>query len=201
MNKGLIIYIAVIVCGWAVIIALNWIFTVIPPWLIALGVIGSTVVIIAVDGFAAHLCHVAQPRMDPFSKFFNVTKRQKVILTKLGVKKLKNYLPDLGGFVKFKKGKIVDPKSKEYVYAYIMESCSGELGHIFGAIFGFLILLIFPPWVPLFSGYWLTLTLPVACVNFVLCLLPPLALRYNRHALTQIYQRLDQRSKAVKTGS
>ncbi|MCL2796884.1 MAG: hypothetical protein FWD58_02355 [Firmicutes bacterium] len=195
MNKGFYIYIAVILCGWAAIITLNCILTHIWPWLIAVGVIGSTVVVIAIDAVCAHICHVRQSRIDPFSRFFNVSKRQKNVLTRLGIRKLKNYLPDLGVLVKFPKGRIVDPKSKEYVRTYMMESCSGEIGHIFGAFFGFLILLIFPPWIPLFAGYWLSLTLPVALVNFVLCLLPPLALRYNRYSLAQIYLRLEAREK------
>jgi len=194
MNKGFILYIAVILCGWAVVITLNHFLTELRLWLNIVGVVGSTAAVIGIDGLVAHICHKNQRRIDPFSRFFNVTKRQKNVLAKLGIRKIKNYLPDLGILVKFPKGKIVDPKSKEYVYTYIMESCSGELGHILGAFFGFLIVFIFPPGLfPLW--YWLCFGIPVASVNFVLCILPPLALRYNRYSLSQIYFRLAEKER------
>ena len=202
MNKGLIIYISLILCSWVVMCTLGYFFTDIKLWVSIIGVIGSTVAVIAVDGGLAHLSHKLQARINPFSRFFNVTKRQKDILSKMGVRKLKNYLPDLGILVKFPKNKIADPKSKEYVYAYILESCDGERGHIWGAFFGFIIVFIFPPvLVPLWYQYWLSVSIPVACVNFVLCLLPSIALRYNRYALTQIYKRLDSREQRTQENS
>ena len=197
MNKGFVIYVSIIAFFCACFITFNHFFA--PPlapwfddfplWFNILGVLGSTVAVIALDGAIAHICHKYQNRFDPFSRFFEVSKKQKTVLGNLGIKKIKNFLPDLGVLVKFPKDKIVDPKSKEYVYTYIVESCSGELGHLLGAFLGFLIVFIFPPGIfPLWI--WLRFGVPVALVNFVLCILPPLALRYNRYGLAQIYQRL-----------
>ena len=189
----------------AAIITLNHFFAAprfdyFPTWLNFVGVTGSTAAVILLDGLLAHISHKCQHRLKPFGSFFNVTRKQKDILGKLGAKKLKNYLPDLGVIVKFRKDKIADPKSKEYIYAYILESCDGELGHILGAFLGFLIVFIFPPAVfPI--GYWLCFGVPVAVVNFVLCILPPLALRYNRYSLSQIYRKLTEKETNANDAS
>ena len=203
MNKGFVIYISVITFFCTLFIMLNHFFA--PPltpwfddfplWLNIVGVLSSTVAVIALDGIFAHICHKNQNRLNPFSKFFNVSKKQKNILEKFGFRKIKNFLPDLGVLVKFPKDKIANPNSKEYIYTYIMESCSGELGHFLGAFLGFLIVFLFPPGVfPLWI--WLHFGVPVALVNFVLSILPSFALRYNRYGISLIYQRLVRKEKS-----
>lgn len=160
-----------------------------PLWYNIVAAISSTVAVIVIDGLLASLSHSQVKKMKPFSKYFIVSKREKNFWIKIGVKKFKEYLPDLGGLVKFKKGSIVNPNSKEYVYTYIQESCCGEIGHLLGLIFGFLIILIFP------LKYWLCFGFPIAVVNAILCFLPAVALRYNRHTLTLIYEILLKKEK------
>lgn len=160
-----------------------------PLWLNIVGVISSTVAVIAVDGIAASVCHALQKKhFHPDGKYFIVSVAERRRLEKLGIKRLKKLVPDLGGIVKFPKGKILEPGSKEYVYLYLKESCSGEAGHIAGMILGFLIMLIFP-------RFWFCIGLPVAIVNLVLSFLPVLVLRYNRHSLNNIYNRLVKRDE------
>ncbi len=155
-----------------------------PLWLNIAGVIIAAVAVIAIDGGAEALIHKFQDKLDPDSKYFSVSKKEKRRLERLGVRRFKAFLPDLGFLAKFPKGEIEQPKDKEYVHRYIMESCSGELGHLIGAAAGFLTIFIFP------LKYVLCFGVPVGIVNFVLSLLPVLALRYNRYKLTIVYKRL-----------
>jgi len=158
-----------------------------PLWLNVLGVLVSIVAVIALDGLIAHICHKLQNRVNPFSRFFSVSKRQKNVLGALGAKRYKKFLPDLGALVKFPKKKIAQPGSKEYIGLYLAESASGEAGHWIGAAAGFLIIFMFP------LKYYLCFGIPVAAVNFILCVLPALALRYNRYSLQVIYKGLERR--------
>ena len=190
-------YLAVVILGNALLITLNHFFGSqlfnlewFPLLFIILGVVGSTIGAIAIDATTAGLCHLIQNRLNLFSKYFYASKRQRNIMRRFGVGKFKNFLPDLGVLVKFPKGKIVDPKSKEYVHRYIMESCSGELGHIVGLFaviaIGLLTLFFIPQ-------FFLPFILPIITINTILCFLPVLSLRYNRCALYTIYQILDKR--------
>jgi len=196
-------YLAVIILGNALVITLNHFFAYqlfgleLSLWHIILGVVGSTIGAIIVDVTTAGLCHSIQNRLNLFSKYFYISKRQRSIMRRFGVDKFKDFLPDLGALVKFPKGKVVDPKSKEYVHRYIMESCSGELGHIVGLLAAIAIGLLTLFFIPQF---FLPFILPIVIVNTVLCFLPVLSLRYNRCALYTIYQILDKReNRAAET--
>ena len=158
-----------------------------PLWFNFLGVISTAIAVIIIHGLCAHISHKTQNRINPFSKYYNVTARQHRLYPKLGVKKFKNLLPDLGKLVKFPKGKILDPKSKEYLYFYLLESCSGERGHLMAIFAGFLVVFIFP------LKYLLCFGIPVATVNAVLAMMPVLSLRYNRYNLQSMYKILEAR--------
>ncbi|MCL1901220.1 MAG: hypothetical protein FWG51_02345 [Firmicutes bacterium] len=163
-----------------------------PIWFNFLGVIGSAIAVIVIHGLCAHVSHKNQHKINPFSRYFTVTMRQHSFYPKLGVKKFKNLLPDLGLLVKFPKRKILDPKSKEYLYFYLLESCSGERGHFFAIFAGFLIVFIFP------LKYFLCFGIPIATVNAVLALMPLIALRYNRFNLQSMYKILESRENQKK---
>ena len=190
-------YISIIIICMAAIITVNHfvatsVFDFFPIWFNILGVIGTTIAVIALDSLIAHICHKTQNRINPFSKYFNVTKRQHRIYPKFGVKKFKNLLPDLGKLVKFPKGKVLDPKSKEYIYIYLLESCSGELNHLISIFAGFLVVFIFP------LKFFLCFGIPVAIVNAVLAIMPLIALRYNRYNLQSMYKILEARENRKK---
>ncbi|GHU98469.1 hypothetical protein FACS1894211_02250 [Clostridia bacterium] len=189
----MLLYIIVIIACASVFNALDCLVFIPPPdtpvWFVSLGVWGSTVAVIALDALLAWACRAARNRMNPFSRFFAVSQKGKRVLTKLGVRRFKRFLPDLGKVVKFAKGKIAEPDNKDYIYQYMLESCSGELGHWAGILFGFLIVFLFP------LKYCLYFGIPVAFVNAVLSLLPALSLRYNRYALTLLYKKLERKEQ------
>lgn len=141
------------------------------------------ITIIAIDGLFAFLI-----RRLP-NKWFNEThirfsagKIEANFYEKMQIKKRKDKVPELGGFTSFHKDKIDDPYNTEYLKRYILEANYGMLGHMFGAIFGFLILAI-PPY-----QSWYAINLPIAIVNCFLSLIPMFILRYNLRKLHILYK-------------
>lgn len=186
----MILYLIIILSSMVLIIISNQfilvpVFT-LPIWFNITGVAASTIIIILFDGFLAYLARLFQKKYNPFSKYFSVSIKEKIFYEKIGIKKFKDLLPDLGAIVKFKKGEIQEPKNKDYVFLYMKESCSGEIGHLISIFFGFLIIFCFPLKYTLYFG------LPVSIVNAILNLLPVIALRYNRYKLSILYKRLSK---------
>lgn len=159
---------------------------------IILSPIISTVAVIALDGLIAFLAHcIPDKKTDPFKKPFYVDYKERKFYDKLGIKKWKDYLPDLGGICcGFKKGKIEQPKNPQYIMKYLKESCYGSLGHVISAFLGFVIIFIHP------LKYALIFGVPIGIVNMVLNLMPFFSLRYNRAALQIVYKRLEKQQNA-----
>jgi hypothetical protein len=152
----------------------------------------STVAVIALDALTAILINIfVKKKLNTKSKFFVVSKKEKNFLQKLGIKKYKAYLPDLGKLGGFAKNKIEDPNSKEYIGAYILESCAGEITHIISLVLGIVIIFIFP------LKYMMCFGFPVFVVNFFLNLMPIMALRYNRYQLSVVYARLQKKESNI----
>lgn len=111
-------------------------------------------------------------------KIFTVSAREKKFYEKLKIRKWKDKIPEIGHFTGFRKNKIADPKSVEYVERFLLEACYGEVGHFYSLFLGFLILLLFP-----IHEAWLAVSIPVAIVNFLLNLPTIFVLRYNCYKL------------------
>ena len=110
---------------------------------------------------------------DKNKKIFCVSKKEQQFYEKLGIKKWKDKVVELGALNHFRKNKIAERTNNEYLEKFLIESNKGIIVHIFCMIMGFLVIFVYP------LKYWLNFGLPVAIVNFVLNLLPLLILRYN----------------------
>ena len=111
----------------------------------------------------------------------------------------KDKIPEIGHFTGFRKNKLAEPQSIEYVDRFLLESCYGELGHFFSLFFGFTVLFLYP-----LSDVWFALAIPVAIVNFFLNLPSLLVLRYNSYKLVILKKSLlkkQQRAKAAETSA
>lgn len=191
----MILYIIIIFLAWTEMFLVNhFVFMPVigfPVWLNAVGIVATTVAVIAVDGIAAAVAHALQKKhFSPFSSYFTAGRKEKRFYEIIGVKHFKRLIPDLGVLVKFAKNKVENPRSKEYIYMYLKESCSGEIGHTASLLLGFLVIFLFP------LKYILCFGLPVAILNFILNLLPVFALRYNRPRLVNIYRILERKQPA-----
>jgi glycosyl-4,4'-diaponeurosporenoate acyltransferase len=162
--------------------------------LVAIGVVFE----ILVDGLIATIARLMPAKCaDHTKKVFVVSAKEKKFYEKLKIRLWKDKIPEIGHFTGFRKNKLVDPQSIEYVDRFLLESCYGEIGHFFSLFFGFAVLLLYP-----LSNVWVALAIPVAIVNFFLNLPSILVLRYNSYKLVVLKKSLlkkQQRKKAVDT--
>ena len=151
-------------------------------WYIVLAVVLNTISVIVVSGIVATLVRQVLPE-----KWFNemdikVSKKEMRFYEKLGVKKWKDLVPELGFFTGFRKNKIANPKSIEYIDRYILEINYGIYVHFVSIFASFLIVFIYP------LKYCLMFGIPVAIVSVILHLMPLFTLRYNLPKLKSIKQ-------------
>lgn len=119
-------------------------------------------------------------------KIYHVSEKEKNFLVKLGVRKWKDKVPDLGATVKFKKNELVDSKNIEYLKKFIQETCYGEMLHIFCIMSALLSLLFFP------RNIFLTMALPIAIIYSMINVPSILIQRYNRPRLIKQLKRLER---------
>lgn len=153
------------------------------PWFFVLAVIASTVYQVAVDAIFAIICNQIPAKWVKDKKFFDVSKKEQHFYEKLGIKKWKDKVLELGSLGGFGKSKLSDPNNPEYAERFLIESYKGELDHIFGMIAGFSVIFIFP-----LKFAWIV-GVPVAIVNVFLNLLSTMILRYNTPKLKVLHKR------------
>lgn len=139
----------------------------------------AIVAVILVDGITATVCRLLPARCaNHEKKIFKVSTKEKKFYEKLKIRKWKDLIPEIGQFTGFRKNKLVDPKSVEYLDRFLLEGCYGQIGHIASVFSGFLILLLFP-----IARFWLALAVPVAVINAFMNLPSLIILRYNSYKL------------------
>ena len=153
----------------------------------------TTFAVIAVDLIFAGIVRWLLPQklFTPDKKSFSAGKRACRFYEKLGIKKWKEKIPELGKLTNFRKNKITDPKNNEYVARYITEANYGISVHLSGMLFGFLVVLIN-------LKYWYCIGLPVGIVNVVYNALSFFILRYNLPKLHTLYKINERRERLEK---
>ena len=186
----MVLYLIVILVSTVIIAVPNCIFR--PggePWYIYLimvfAAIAASFIIDAVVAFVGR--RLPKKWMDPNKKFFQASKKELAFYEKIGVRKWKDKVPELGGFTSFHKNKLSDPWNNKYVERYMLEACYGVVIHFASPFFAFLIILLDYKMYTGWSWMWLTIMLPVAIVNAVLIGLPTFILKYNLPKLKMLY--------------
>ncbi|MBE6608369.1 MAG: hypothetical protein E7633_07420 [Ruminococcaceae bacterium] len=186
------LYIWVILCGNLFIIAASLLINLFFPWIFAgyglpyiiLMPPVSTVAVIAVDGIAAFIIRrLPEKWFSIGSSLSVVSKKECEIYTKLGVRKWREKVPELGIFTGFHKNHVAEPNSNEYLKRFILEANYGVVIHVMCVPIGFLIIFLCP------IGHAPLIGIPVALVNAALNLLPAMTLRYNIPKLLALYRR------------
>ncbi len=149
-------------------------------YFLTLGLVALAVVIeILIDAMVATIARLLPKKCADYNlKIYRVYAKEKQFYEKLKIRLWKDRIPEIGHFTGFRKNKLVDPKSVEYVERFLMESCYGEIGHFFSLPLGFLVMLLFP-----ISHTWIAISIPVAIVNFFLNVPTIFVLRYNSYKL------------------
>jgi hypothetical protein len=152
------------------------------PYII-IAVIVSTISVIVIDLIFALIVRRFLPGrwFSADKKFYVAGRGEKKFYEKIGIKKWKDKVIELGALSGFRKNKILRPNSVEYIERYIIEANFGIVVHIADIIFGFLVLFVYP------LKFWYCFGFPVAIVNAVLNLLPMFILRYNLPKLHKLY--------------
>ena len=148
-----------------------------------LAVLGYTalavVVVITVDALVSTVARILPKKCAQHDKkVYTVSAKEKKFYEKLKIRKWKDFVPEIGHFTGFRKNKIADPKSVEYLDRFLLEICYGEIGHFFSLFLGFLILLMFQ-----LTNMWWAISIPVAIINIFLNLPSLFILRYNSYKL------------------
>lgn len=120
------------------------------------------------------------------NRIYFVSEKEKNFLVKIGIRKWKDKIPDLGNTVKFKKSKLVDSKNTDYLKKFITETCYGEILHIF-CILSALLSLFFVP-----RAFVFKMALPIALIYSFLNIPSILIQRYNRPRLVKQLARLER---------
>lgn len=153
-------------------------------WYIIFIDVSSTIVMLIIDALIAVVIRYVFP-LKWFSAdkmILSAGKTEKLLLERLGIKKWKDKVPELGGFSSFHKDKIYNPRSTEYLKRFVSESNVGIICHILGGVLGFSIL-FFKPFCMLVS-----VCLPVVIINLFLNMLPAEVLRYNLYKLRKLIE-------------
>ncbi len=147
---------------------------------LALGVAaGGAAAEIAVSGITAGVCRLLPEKtVNVNAKRFIVSAKEKRFYEKLKIRKWKERIPEIGHLTGFRKNKIVDPKSIEYLDRFLLEICYGERGHFYSLFTSFLLVPL-SPLHPLF----LPVSISVAVVAVALNIPSIMTLRYNSYKL------------------
>ncbi len=148
-----------------------------------LSVLGFTalavVIVVAIDGLTAGLCRLLPKRCVIDEKsFYKVSAKEKKFYEKIKIRKWKDKVPEIGQFTGFRKNKLEDPKSVEYIDRFLMEINYGELGHFVSMFTSFLLLLFFPVY-----HAWFAIAIPVAIVSMLMNIPSFMILRYTSYKL------------------
>lgn len=183
----MILYFSIILIVATIIAVLNILLTSYIWWVIVLLVVSATLLQFVFDGlFALIVNRLPDKWFSMNKKCFQVAKREQRVYEKLGIRKWKDRVWELGGLGGFRKNKLLKPNSPEYIEKFIVESNKGIVTHIIGCFAGFLAIFILP------FKFILPICIPVALTNLFLNILPVMILRYNVPKLTLLHKRLER---------
>ena len=151
----------------------------------------ATVAVMLVDALTATICRLLpQSFVNPDKQIFQVSAKEKKFYEGLKIRKWKDKVPEIGQFTGFRKNKIDDPKSVEYLDRFLLEISYGEVGHIVSCFTSYLILLLFPVY-----RLWFAVAIPVATVSLLLNLPSLFILRYNSYKLRILRKNLIKKQR------
>lgn len=175
------------------IIVLNLVFNF--AWLTALYILIGFACVLLPSLFVAIIIRML-PRewFNPNRKIYQVGDKERQFLLKIGIKKWKDKIPEMGQTVNFKKDKLQDANNAEYIQKFLVETCYAESLHISCAvlaiIFAFISLLFMP------NLFVWTVSLPVAIVYSIYNIPSILIQRYNRPRLKVQLKRLTKNNNS-----
>ena len=159
---------------------------------------GAALAAFLIGALAATLTRAVPPRFfDPRARRFAVSKRERRLLVRIGIRAWKDKIPEVGALLGYlSKKKVTDRNDNDYLFHFMTETCYAEVMHLVCCFVGFLILI---PALFFDTRYLFFIVLPVAVIHAILHFLPVLVQRYVRPFLLHAY--LHNRAKAQKNGT
>lgn len=143
-------------------------------WLLALMIIASIIAVVLIDAVFAWLPTALPEKCYKSDKgLYGSSKRRMRFYEKLGIKKWKDRIWELGSLNGFSKAAVTEPDNPAYFDRFILESKIGILCHFLGGVFGFCVIFILP------IEYALVIGVPVGFVNLVINMMSFMVLKYN----------------------
>lgn len=163
------------------------------PLYMLIAVVWCTALQFAIDGLIAILIHKMPNKwFGTDNPVYHVSKREKALYQRLGVRRWKDKVWELGGLGGFSKKRLQEPSDPAYIERFLIECNKGVLTHRLSYPAGFLAMLTLP------GVCAFTIALPVAVVNLYLNILPTVVLRYNTPMLKSLLKRLQRNSRKSK---
>ena len=183
------LYFSTIGIAMAVISAVNIGFKTATWYYVIISTVWCAALQFALDGIVALTVRLTPDRWyRADSPLFEVSDRQRRLYQRLGVRKWKDKVWELGGIGGFSKRSLEHPDDPAYIEKYIIECNRGTVTHRLSYPIGFLAMLT------LRGSCALTVALPVAVVNLYLNILPTIVLRYNLPMLKRMLRRLSNKT-------
>lgn len=129
---------------------------------------------------------------NPDNKIYNVSEKERNFLLKIGIKKWKDKIPEMGQTVNFKKDRLVDANNVEYIQKFLVETCYAESLHLCCAISAFVAMLFMP------AGNFWNISFPIAIIYAIYNIPSILIQRYNRPRLKIQLKRLTKNNESDK---
>ncbi|MBO5926513.1 MAG: hypothetical protein J6Q38_03015, partial [Clostridia bacterium] len=154
----MVLYLGTIIVNTILIIFLNYLLN--PPLVDRFGFLGLLGIVIAlvltqiiIDAILATIARWILPEklVNVDKTYFSSTKKETRFYEKIGIKKWKDKVLELGTTTGFRKNKLLNPSDNTYVKRFIIEANYGIVVHVFCVIFGCSIL---------FFGLY-TITIPI----------------------------------------
>ena len=181
-------YLITILSAMAVIFGVNMLikdnFYYLEAWKLLIAIVIATIAVIIIAGIIATIIRYLLPKkwFTGPKTIFSAGEKERRFYEKIGIKKWKDKVLELGMFTSFSKKNIAKPKDLEYIDRYIMEANFGAVIHLFCMIGSPLVVFVLPLYLAPF------VTLPVALVSIFLHFLPMCILRYNLKKLHVLYK-------------
>lgn len=150
-----------------------------------------TFFVLFIDGLVAFFVRKILPLryFNIDKKYFSATNKEAFFYEKLGIKKWKDKVLELGFLAGFSKKSILRPKDNEYLKRYIIEANYGIAVHFYSIILGFLVVFLTP------KIYKISIGISVALINSFYNYLSVAILRYNLVKLRKLYELNERKAK------
>lgn len=143
----------------------------------------NILVVFLIDLFMAFIVNQLPKKWFNYKfKRFKIFKWERSFYEKIGIKKWKDNIPELGWLANFRKNKVARPNDNEYIEKFLEECCYGEIVHMTSIFLGFLIVFLNPK-------LFLIFALPIGIGNAIIHFLSLAILRYTRPKLLVLYKR------------